>query len=48
MKGHTGSANGLASNMFFDPITKKGFVFAINGALHGYNSSNTSSFIYAE
>lgn len=44
MKGHTGSAYGLSSNYFFDPISKNGYVFAINGALYGYNSSSTSSF----
>lgn len=44
MKGHTGSAYGLESNYFFDPETRDGYVFAMNGALYGYNRSNTSSF----
>ena len=48
MKGHTGFAYGLASNLWFDPKTKVGFVFSINGALGGYKSSKTSSFLLAE
>lgn len=48
MKGHTGFAYGLASNLWFDPKTKQCFVFAINGAMNGYKSSPTSAFLLAE
>jgi len=38
----------LASNMFYDPVSKSGFACAINGALHGYRPSATSVFILCE
>ena len=42
MKGHSGSAYGLASNYFYDPKSGAGFSFAINGCKHAYTNSNTS------
>jgi len=36
MIGNTGGAYGLVSNMYYDPISKAGFSFSINGALYGY------------
>ncbi len=45
MKGHTGFAYGLASNMWFNPEDRSGFVYAANGALNHYHYSNSSGFI---
>lgn len=36
MKGHTGFAYGLVSNMWYNPYDNSGFLFATNGALKGY------------
>ena len=36
MVGHTGSAYGLYSAMFFEPEEKFGFVIISNGAADGY------------
>lgn len=48
MRGHTGGAYGLVSNMFYDPESKAGFVFACNGGLGGYLPGNNSAFILVE
>lgn len=32
MKGHSGDAYGLISNMFYDVDRKSGYVFATNGS----------------
>lgn len=48
MKGHTGTGWGLVSSMFWDPKTKRGFTFCVNGAMHGYDRSTTSSFLYVD
>jgi hypothetical protein len=44
MKGHTGSAYGLASNMFYDPVSRAGYTMACNGALGGYVNSDKTAF----
>lgn len=42
MRGHTGSAYGLFSAMFFHPTKKYGFVVITNGCAPGYtNGLNT-------
>jgi CubicO group peptidase (beta-lactamase class C family) len=42
LKGHTGSAYGLFSAMFFDPKEKFGFVVIANGCLPGYTDGMNS------
>ena len=48
MKGHIGEAYGLISNLFYNPNTKSGFTFAINGCINPYATSNTSAFLLVE
>jgi len=48
VKGHFGFWSGLASNMYFDPISQNGLVFAINGDLLAYPYSTTSSYPLCE
>lgn len=42
LKGHTGSAYGLYSAMYFDPAKKSGFVIISNGCEHGYTDGFNS------
>ncbi|MBL7710229.1 MAG: beta-lactamase family protein [Chitinophagaceae bacterium] len=42
LKGHTGSAYGLSSAMFFDPKEKYGIVVITNGCLPGYTDGHNT------
>ncbi len=48
MKGHTGEAYGLISDMYYDSARQFGFVFITNGSGTGYNTSTTSAFYQQE